>query len=675
MEYVIGVDTGGTFTDVTVMADSRVTFYKAPSTPGRLEGVFQALQTAADGLGLSLRGLLESTSRFIYSSTHATNLVVERANEGRVGAIATRGFKDTLIIRRSMKRSTWDSQEPYPISLIPRRFTREVAERVDYRGEVIMSLDLEEAARVAEELVRQGVDALAICFIHSYANPGHERQLEGLIKEKFPGVFVYCSSDIAPEIREYERMSTTAFAAYVGPGVDRHLGELETGTRRSGLGVEPLIMQSSGGVMGTREARRKPGAMLFSGPAGGVIGSQFMARLAETPNVITADMGGTSFDVGLIQGGGIVTATMAELERWALMGRRVDIHTVGAGGGSIAYLDPQGIIKVGPRSAGAEPGPACYGRGGVEPTVTDADVVLGYIDPEHFLGGKMGLDRDLAHRAIREKIADPIGMDPVEAASGIYLIINAKMVDAMRVLSVERGHDPRDFDLMVFGGAGPVHATSLHKQLATRRLLIPSLAPVFSSMGVLATHLKHSYSRTFRSLLRDLDLERGNQIFDEMEGQARAVLEHEGVGQDRVQMLRSLDMSYAGQIHELEIPISGAKLTAEVVEEAREAFSQKYLEIYGYQEDKNSVQVITFRVEGVGEVPQPVLGKQPLGDKDPGAALLKHREIYLPEEKGFVSAAIYEGDRIVPGNEISGPAVLQYMATTVVLFPDQKARC
>jgi N-methylhydantoinase A len=675
MEYVIGVDTGGTFTDVTVMADSRVTFYKAPSTPGRLEGVFQALQTAADGLGLSLRGLLESTSRFIYSSTHATNLVVERANEGKVGAIATKGFKDTLIIRRSMKKSTWDSQEPYPAPLIPRRFTREVTERVDYRGEVIAPLDLQEAARVVEELVGQGLEALAICFIHSYANPSHERQLEGMIREKFPGVFVYCSSDIAPEIREYERMSTTAFAAYVGPGVDRHLGELEMGTKASGLGVEPLIMQSSGGVMGTREARRKPGAMLFSGPAGGVIGSQFMARLAGTPDVITADMGGTSFDVGLIQGGAIVTATLAELDRWALMGRRVDIHTVGAGGGSIAYLDSQGIIKVGPRSAGAEPGPACYGKGGVEPTVTDADVVLGYIDPDHFLGGKMGLDRDLAHRAIKEKIADPIGMDPVEAASGIYLIINAKMVDAMRVLSVERGHDPRDFDLMVFGGAGPVHATSLHKQLATRRLLIPSLAPVFSSMGVLATHLKHSYSRTFRSLLRDLDLERGNQIFDEMEGQARAVLEHEGVGQDRVQMLRSLDMSYAGQIHELEIPISGAKLTAEVVEEAREAFSQKYQEVYGYQEEGSSVQVITFRVEGVGEVPQPVLEKQPLRDKDPGAALIRHREIYLPEEKRFVRASIYDGDRILPGNEISGPAVIQYMATTVVLFPDQRARC
>ncbi len=675
MEYVIGVDTGGTFTDVTVMADDRVSFYKAPSTPGRLEGVFQALQTGADGLGLDLRALLLSTSRLIYSSTHATNLVVERANEGKVGAIASKGFKDTLIIRRSMKKSTWDSQEPYPAPLILRRFTREVAERMDYSGEIVTPLDLEEGSRVVEELVRLGMEALAICFIHSYANPSHERQLESLVKKKFPGILVYCSSDIAPEVREYERMSTTAFAAYVGPGVDRHLGELEVGMRDAGLEVEPLIMQSSGGVMGTQEARRQPVTMLFSGPAGGVIGAQFMAGLTGVTNVITADMGGTSFDVGMVREGEIVTATMAELDRWALMGRRVDIHTVGAGGGSIASLDPQGIIKVGPASAGAEPGPACYGSGGEEPTVTDADVVLGYIDPTRFLGGKMGLDRDLAYRAIKERVADPIGMDPVEAASGIFLIINAKMVDAMRVLSVARGHDPRDFDLMVFGGAGPVHATSLHRQLATRRLLIPSLAPVFSSMGVLATHLKHSYSRTFRSMLGDLDLERGNQIFDEMESRARSILEKEGVEPQRMQLLRSLDMSYAGQIHELEVPIYGSRLTGEVVEEARASFSKRYLEVFGYQEEAASAQVITFRVEGVGEVPQPVMERRTLGGKDPVAALLEPREIYLPEEKRFVTAAIYDGEKILPENEMPGPAVIQYMATTVVLFPDQRARC
>jgi len=675
MEFVIGIDTGGTFTDVTVIADGRISFYKGLTTPGRLDGVFNTLESAAKGLGVSLKELLGKTTRFIYSSTFATNLMVERSNEGKAGALATKGFGDTLIIRRSMKNSTWDSQEPYPQPLIPRRLTREVTERVDYNGQVVTPLDTKEATKVIDELCGLGIEAVAICLLHSYANPDHERQLKKLVQERFPNIFAYCSSDIAPEIREYERMSTTAFAAYVGPGVDKHLGQLEARGKKSGLKVEPLIMQSSGGVMGAEEARRKPVAMLFSGPAGGVIGSHFLSRTMGIPNVITTDMGGTSFDVGLVKDGEIQTSTVAELERWALMGRRVDLHTIGAGGGSIAYVDPQGIIKVGPRSAGAEPGPACYNRGGTEPTVTDADVVLGYIDPEYFLGGKMKLRADLAHKAVKERIADKLKMSPVEVASGIYQIINAKMVDAMRVHSVERGHDPRDFALLGFGGAGPVHAAAFHAQLGTRSLIIPVLAPVFSSMGVLATNLKHSYSRTYRSPINSLDLTRSNRIFADMEKEARAILQHEGINPANIQIQRSLDMSYSGQIHELEVPIPDEPLTSKTVKEVIKSFSQKYLSIFGYKEDESIIQVITFRLEGIGKVPQPTMEKLPMGKHDPKAAFMKQKEMYLPEEKKFTKANVYNGDKITPGNQVSGPAILQYTATTVVIFPGQTAVC
>ncbi|MBI4288495.1 MAG: hydantoinase/oxoprolinase family protein [Chloroflexi bacterium] len=675
MEYIIGIDTGGIFTDVTVVADGSISFYKALTTPGRLDGVFNALESAADGLGVTLRVLLSNTQRFIYSSTFATNLMVERSNEGKAGALATKGFGDTLIIRRSMKNSTWDSQEPYPQPLIPRRLTREVTERVDYAGKVITPLDVEEAKRVIDDVCKLGVEAVAICLLHAYANPDHERQLKKLVEQRFPNIFVYCSSDISPELREYERMSTTAFAAYVGPGVDRHLARLEKRGRDGGLKVEPLIMQSSGGVMGAEEARRKPVAMLFSGPAGGVIGSHFLSKTMAIPNFITTDMGGTSFDVGLVKDGEIQTSTMAELERWALMGRRVDLHTIGAGGGSIAHLDPQGIIKVGPRSAGAEPGPACYGRGGIEPTVTDADVVLGYIDPDYFLGGKMKLRADLAHKAVKERIADRIGMSPVEVASGIYQIINAKMVDAMRVHSVERGHDPRDFALLAFGGAGPVHAAAFHAQLGTKTLLIPMLAPVFSSMGVLATNLKHSYSRTYRSLLSKLDLERVNRIYTEMEKEARVVLKREGIETSNIVMQRSIDMSYSGQIHELEVPILQGPLVAGSIKGIINTFSQKYLSIFGYQEDESIIQAITFRLEGIGKVPQPTMERLPMGGKDARAAFMKQKEMYLPEDKKFARANVYNGDKLAPGNQISGPAIIQYAATTAVLFPGQKATC
>ncbi len=675
MEHTIGIDTGGTFTDVTVVASGRISFYKALTTPGRLDGVFNALQNAAEGLGVTLGELLQNTTRFIYSSTFATNLVVERSNEERAGLLATKGFGDTLVIRRSMKNSTWDSEEPYPRILIPRRLTGEVTERVDYTGRVITPLDVAEARRVIDGLGGLGIEAVAICLLHAYANPDHEQQLKELVRERFPQIFVYCSSDISPEIREYERMSSTAFAAYVGPSVDRHLGHLEQRGRESGLKVAPLIMQSSGGVMGVEEARRKPVAMLFSGPAGGVIGSQFLSRTTGIANFITTDMGGTSFDVGMVKQGEIQTSTLAELERWALMGRRVDLHTVGAGGGSIAYLDPQGIIKVGPGSAGAEPGPACYDRGGTEPTVTDADVVLGYIDPDYFMGGGMSLRADLAHKAIKERIADKLDMSPIEVAGGIYQIINAKMVAAMRVHSVERGHDPRDFSLLAFGGAGPVHGAALHAQLGTRSLTIPIMAPVFSSMGVLATNLKHSYSRTYRSPLNRLDLERADRIFAEMEDQARAVLGREGIGPEDMQVQRSLDMSYSGQIHELEVPIPDGPLTETSLKRIAVAFSEKYISIYGYQEDESIIQVITFRLEGIGQVPQPAMEKFPRGGVDPGAALMKRKDIYLPEEKRFANVNVYDGDRLVPRNEVAGPAVVQYAATTAVLFPGQKAVC
>lgn len=679
MGFSVGIDTGGTFSDIVVMdGGGEILNWKVPTASGYREAVIEGLSGVAGKLGLTVRELLQNTERFIYSTTVATNSIIQRENDGRTGCIVSKGFRDTLFIRRGIRKTIWDCQEPYFPPFVRRAHVREVNERVDAGGRVIVPLDLEEVRRVVSELLSERrlvsgeIEAVAVCFIHSYACPGHERAVAKLIREEFPHIFVSASVDVAPEIREYERMSTAVFNAYIGKKASIHFKLMEEGLRSRGLSSTFHIMQSNGGVAGLDEVSVRPVNTVFSGPAGGVMAAAYIGSLIGQPDILTMDMGGTSFDVGMVRESEPVTSRMSELAAYPLMGERIEIHSIGAGGGTIAWVDGQGVLRVGPRSAGAVPGPACYGRGGDEPTVTDADVLLGYINPDYFLGGQIKLDRSKALQAIREKIAGPMGIGPVEAAAGIVRVVEANMIDAVRLLTVQRGMDPRDLVLMAFGGAGPTHAASIMKELGASRLVVPVNAAVFSSFGLLATDLRHSYSHTYRSLLDGIDLARANSVLAEMAQKARKTLEQEGVPDNKIRIEASVDMSYIGQLHELNVPLGTTVLTPEALADLKNAYAEKYRAKYGFSEEL-PLQTVTFRVVGVGMVTPPVLAKKKKAGHDPAAASKGYRDVYFEECKGFRPTPVYDGALIRPGNLVDGPAVVEYPGTTLVVLPGQKA--
>lgn len=680
MGISIGIDTGGTFVDIAAMDEQcNVSIAKTPTTPWNyIEGIIKGLEIAAQNLHISLQELLRNTTKFIYGTTVATNDVLEGKGRERAGLIVTKGFRDTLYIRRGMRRSAFDTQDPFPEPIIRRFNTREINERMDSSGNVLVQLDEDEVRLVVRELVKgkgqwtKKIEAIAICLLHSYVNPIHERRVEEIIREEFPHLFITPSIDVAPEIREYERMSTISYNASVGKIFTNHLVELEKVLRGKGLNMEPQIILSSGGTSGIAEASLKPVYCLFSGPAGGVIAAQHLSVLTGFPNIISVDMGGTSFDVGLIVNGEIITTMLSEIASYPVLGERIDIHSIGAGGGSIAWVDEGGILKVGPNSAGANPGPACYDKGGTEPTVTDANIVLGYIDPDYFLGGAIKLNSQRAVQTIKERIADKAGLSLVKAASGINKIVNNNMVNAMRVLSVERGYDPRDFIIMAFGGAGALHASAVSKELGAKGVMVPFLASVFSAFGMLVTDLRHSYSRTYRSLFSNLNLHKANELMLEMKQKAESVLEKEGVTGGRMRFEASMDLSYEGQIHELNVPISDFTITKVVLEEATASLAKKYEALYGFRE-KLPVQLVTLRLNGIGETSKPSLKKYTQVKKDASPALKRYRKAYFEEKGDFVNTPIYDFSLLKPGNEIEGPAIIEYPTTTLLVPPEQRA--
>lgn len=679
MGFSVGIDTGGTFSDIVVMSDKGEMFnWKVPTASGYREAVIEGLSGVARELGFTVDELLQDTERFIYSTTVATNSIIQRENDTRTGCIVSRGFRDTLFIRRGIRKTIWDCQEPYFPPFVRRAHIREVNERVDAGGKVIIPLDLEEVRRVALELINEGklvtdeIEAVAVCFIHSYAYPEHERAVVKLLREEFPHVFVSASVDVAPEIREYERMSTAVFNAYVGKRASIHFKLMEGRLRSRGLITTFHIMQSNGGVAGIDEVSVRPVNTIFSGPAGGVMAAGYIGSLIGQPDILTMDMGGTSFDVGMVRNGEPVTSRLSELAAYPLMGERIEIHSIGAGGGTIAWVDGQGVLRVGPQSAGASPGPACYDHGGDEPTVTDADVILGYINPDYFLGGQIKLSREKALQAVQEKIAGPMGSDPVKAAAGIVRVVEADMINAVRLLTVQRGMDPRDVVLMAFGGAGPTHAASSMKELGAGRLVVPMNAAVFSSFGLLATDLRHCYSHTYRSLIDGIDLGRANAILAEMTRKAREILKQEGVPDDKIKIEASVDMSYVGQLHELNVHLGTIVLTPEAVAGLKSAYAEKYRAKYGFSEDL-PLQTVTFRVVGVGTVAPPALAKKEKAGPDPVAAAKGYRDVYFEECKSFRLSSVYDGSLIRPGNLINGPAVVEYPGTTLVILSGQQA--
>ena len=671
MAWRVGVDSGGTFTDVCLFdeAAGQVAVWKVASTPG------DPSQAIADGLEQGLQLVGSQPGDVIYfghGTTVATNALIQHRGV-RTGLITTDGFRDLLEIARQKRPDLYDLQVDKPPTLVPRDLRLEVAERVRHDGSVETPLDHAAVRAAARTLRDAGAEAIAICFLYSFLRPEHEEAALRIVQEECPGVFVTASHRIAPEFREYERLSTAVVNAYLGPVMQTYIGRLEG--RLSGMGVPaaPNFTQSNGGVIGAAAAAAAPVRMVLSGPATGVVGAQAIGAAAGFPDLITFDMGGTSTDVSLLQGGQARLAGESVVHGYPIKAPMLDINAVGAGGGSVAYVDSGGLLKVGPRSAGAEPGPACYGLGNPEATVTDANVVLGNLHPTHLLGGRMPIQRDLAAQAV-ERLAGRLGMDLMATAQGIISVVTANMARAIRVISVQRGHDPRDYTLMAFGGAGPLHAARLARELDIGRVLAPRNPGILCAMGLLLTDLRADFATTRLIPLDEAAMEPMRAAFTFLSQQAAAWFAEEGIGPEGQLLTRTADMRYAGQNYEIAVPLPPGPVRSGVIGALAAGFAEAHRQLYGFVAEGEAVQLVTFRVEAAGLVRKAELRPQKLSGAESSAAQAGSRRVWLPELGALADVPVYDRARLHPGNVVPGPAIVEQMDSTTLVLPGSTAR-
>jgi N-methylhydantoinase A len=677
MGYRVGIDIGGTFTDgVAVGPSGNIDIFKDLSTPDDPSvGVFNVLRKAADYYSLHPASFLAQIELLVLGTTVATNAMLEYKGVA-TGLITTLGFRDSLEMRRGHKPNIWDLSPQRPPMIVPRYRRLGVKQRMNYQGEVITPLDEDGARQVIHDLRDAGVESIAVCLLFSYINDAHERRLAELIAEEFPGAYITTSSEILRQVREYERTSTAVVNAYVGPVVSRYLKRLWSGLANEGLKNEFLVMQSNGGMMTIAFGSSHAVNAVLSGPSGGAIGGMFMSRTIGDPNLVVVDMGGTSFDVTLIDRGQYEMTTEGEVSGYRVALPVIDIHTIGAGGGSIAHIDSGGLLKVGPESAGAIPGPACYKQGGTEPTVTDANLILGYLNEDYFLGGEIRLDKEAALRAVMERIADPLHLDVTKAAFGIHKLTNANMADAIRVMSIQKGHDPRNFALLAAGGAGPAHAARLGQAVGLARVIVPKAASVFCALGMLESDLKHDYVYTFWDHLSKIDLDRFNSEYERLEAEGREALMAEGTRPEDIYFERKMDLRYIGQHHEVTVPVPTHHLEKSDLPEIARRFHETHQRLFMYHEQDAEIESINIRLVAVGKVTKPEIVRLPANGKDPTLALKRNRPVYFEEADGFLNIPVYDGARLrqQPGTCLAGPAIIEEVTTTTVLIPSWACR-
>jgi N-methylhydantoinase A len=663
-EAWLGIDTGGTFTDlVLVDVQSGVQWlHKTPTTSvdasrGILAGIREILELAS---------LDAAQVAFVcHGTTLATNAVLER-KWVRTGMITTAGFRDVIELARQRRPSFFnlDLEKPQPPATRELRF--EVSERLTHEGAVVTPLDETEVAAATSALRALDVQAISICFLHAYANSAHERRAAEIVRELWPEVFVCASSDILAEFREYERFTTSTVNASLLPVIDSYLERFEDGVLALGIDAEPRIMQSNGGAVSTDTVRRAPINTFFSGPAGGVVGAVYLGSAAGVKDIITFDMGGTSTDVALIRDGVPAKHNVRDMGGFPVRTRSLDIHTIGAGGGSVAWVDSGGLLKVGPRSAGAVPGPACYGRDGTEPTVTDANVVLGRLNPKSLLKGRMPVFADQARAAIESRVCAALGIDLVRAASGIIEIVNVNMMGAIRVISVERGEDPRDFALMAFGGAGPLHTADVAYMMGMQRMLVPQRPGLLSAMGLLHADARGDFSLTHLVIASPEALDGINRGLEELNGRGAAWLRREARHATALHEWQA-DLRYFGQNFELSAPLTSVRLDVAGLEAALRHFHAAHEAAYGYAMPDRMVEIVNLRLAVTVQRPVPPLGPAvPRGSV--ADAVIDEREVWFPGS-GYVPTAIYDRDRLPIEAIFSGLAIVEQMDTTTVVPP------
>ncbi len=676
MSYRVGVDIGGTFTDLILVDDESGAFTvgKSLTTPNDpSQAVEDVLRDALERAQVSP----ERLATIIHGTTLVTNSIIERKGS-KTALLTTKGFRDAVEIGREMRYELYDLFLEMPRPLAPRYLRLEVDERVLATGEVVQAPNHDDLEPLVRELQDKGIEAIAISFLHSYANSDHERGVAELIGRVAPEMRISLSSEVVPEIREFERTSTTVANVYVQDRVDRYLRGLERRLRELGFGGQLFVMLSSGGVGTIDTATRFPIRLLESGPAAGALATAYYGQLTGVNDLMSFDMGGTTAKLCVIEKGAPLTANDFEVDRVYRFKRGsglpvkvpvIEMIEIGAGGGSIARIDALGLLKVGPDSAGSEPGPVCYGRGGTEPTVTDADLILGYLDPAFFLGGKMQLDLDATERAIKEKVADKLGVGVPEAAWGIHQIVNESMANAARVHAIERGKDARSFPLFTFGGAGPVHGFRVAEALHAPAMIAPFGAGVTSTVGFLSAPLQFDFVRTSYGRLDELDWAAVARIFDDMEASGREILLASGVAEGEISYARSVDARYIGQGYEIRVPVPAGRLTAESRAEVVAAFDQVYEQLYGRTGPSVGLEVMSWRLVVSG--PRPELRLQ-VGAADAGGpeqARKGERRVYHPEYRGYHPTPVYDRYRLAPGATFEGPAIVEERESTVVIGP------
>lgn len=673
-KYYVGVDIGGTFTDVFVSDGDHYWEGKASTTPGRLhEGLLDAIEVAAQEMGITAESLLAETRIVTHGSTIITNILAELKG-AKTGFITTRGFRDLLHIARSPRTNDLDYYaQASPPEIVARDCVAEVDERVDFAGRIVVPLDERQTRERITFLVEtKKCEAIAICFLFSFKMDKHERAVKALIEEMYPDVYVSISCDINPVFREYERMMSTILNSYSGRGFARYMNEVERHLREREFDGHLLVMQSNGGSLTASEARVKPITLALSGPAGGIVSSNYLGGTIGERNILTADMGGTSFDVSVIYQQEPITQSRAKIDHFMTNLPVLDITTIGAGGGSIAWIDNRRMLRVGPQSAGAIPGPAAYGRGGTDPTVTDAAVVLGLIDPAYFLGGAIQLDKAKSAQAVDEKLAKPLGMSIEQAAVGIYRTISASMGNALRNVTIEKGFDPRDFVLVSYGGGSPLFIANISRELNIRSIIIPERAAVFSAFGACVADVKRDVAQTFyRSL--PLDVAAVNRVFEELSGHALSLVERDGIGPDSVRLSFEADMRIHGQIWEISVPLDCVPLSRETgSEDVYRRFQNEYARKYGegLVGAMELCDILNLRVIANGIKPKPKMVRFEEKGATEALPVKEKRRAFLPETGAWQNVDIVDGGRLQAGMVGRGPMIVERKNTTIYLPPE-----
>jgi N-methylhydantoinase A len=658
----IGIDVGGTFTDVVLVDGGGGIFViKSPSRPDDpTAGAIAALERAADEIGISLAELLSECGLLVHGSTVATNTLLERTG-ALVGLLCTEGFRDSLEIRRGIRVDPWDHRTPYPPVLSPRYLRLPVRERIDRHGREHIPLDEESVRRAVATFAEEGVEAVAICLMNSYLEPAHELRVAEIVAEAAPGLWTSVSAEIAPIAGEYERSSTTVVDAYVAPRLVSYLSDLDTRLSEAGLARPMLLVKNNGGAATVGECTREPVTLTLSGPAAAVGALRHYGRALGETDLISLEVGGTSCDVVMMVDGEVALTDRLEIGGYDTLVPSIDIHTVGAGGGAIASVDSAGVLQVGPRGAGAVPGPACYGLGGTDATVTDAQLVLGRLRPGRYAGGGLSLDGTLAERAIGEHVAEKLGISLIDAAAGVIRVAEQRMQHALGRVSIERGIDPRGFTVVAAGGAGGMHGAAVGRALGARRVYVPRLAGVLCALGMLNSDVRHDYVRTYVRSLDEVETEEVERRFDELIEGALAALSREGFAEKNMRFERELDLRYRDQQWDVRVRLDDGGLGDRGALRAR--FEDAYDRLYGHRQPETRVEIVKLRLTAIGVLPglPPEFADRTAGTPEP----VETRPVYVDAATGVAEAPIYRGQDLVAGHIIDGPLVVEETTTTI----------